>query len=594
MKIFLGGVLLIGGVFLGGWLVSKNFIPQEILNIAGIGNDSPSVSQSDSGSKEKEVLYWVAPMDPNYRRDKPGQSPMGMDLIPVYAGGADKGSDDGADVTVSAAVVNNLGVRTVTAKPHNLERRIDTVGYVSFDETQINHIHLRTDGWIEQLVVKAEGERVKKGQLLFEFYSPTLVNAQEEFLQSVATKNKQLVNASELRLQSLGMSRYQINQIRKSGKMRLRTAVHAPQDGIVSELNVRQGMRVTPKTTIMSLADLHHVWLQTEVFERQAEWVTLGGRAEATLSYLPGKTWKGTVDYIYPTLTATTRTLKVRLRFSNPEERMKPNMYAKVSIYGAPKENRLAIPREAVIRSGNGERIILALGEGRYKARMIRTGMESNGLVEVLSGLRDGEKVVTSAQFLIDSQASLSGSLDRMEDADGHEDMDGMEHLPKEQAQTAPTAGIGVLREIMADERKVKLTHEPIPALNWPAMTMDFALADGVAVPTLDLGSKVRFEILALDEYTYEITKIAADHATVITAHGILRQILADENKLNITHDPITELKWPTMTMNFPLASGVSVAALKPEQRIVFQLRKIGEFEYEIAKIKAASGEAAP
>ncbi|MBF0383670.1 MAG: efflux RND transporter periplasmic adaptor subunit [Magnetococcales bacterium] len=594
MKIVLGGVLLIGGVLLGGWLVSQQFIPQEILMIIGQGKSSATVLQSDTGVKEKEILYWVAPMDPNYRRDKPGQSPMGMDLIPVYAGGEDNDGDNGADVTISAAVVNNLGVRTASVKHVDLERRIDTVGYVSFDETQINHIHLRTDGWVERLVVKAEGERVKKGQLLFEFYSPTLVNAQEEFLQSVSAKNKKLVGASELRLQSLGMSRYQIDQIRKAGKIRLRVAVHAPQDGIVSKLNVRQGMQVTPKNTIMSLADLKHVWLQTEVYERQSNWVTLGGRAEARLAYLPEKTWKGQVDYIYPTLTAKTRTLKVRLRFLNPEERMKPNMYAKVSIYGAPKKNTLAVPREAVIRSGQGERIILALGEGRFQAKKIRTGMESNGLVEILSGLENGDKVVTSAQFLIDSQASLSGSLERMEEVEEHKEVGGIKHLPATESQAPPISSAGVLRMIMPDERKVKLSHEPIPALNWPAMTMDFTLADEVEVPTLDLGAKIRFEMRALDEYTYEITKISADHEIIIKAHGTLRQILTAENKVNITHAPIPELQWPTMTMNFPLASGVSVTALKPEQKVVFQLRKIGEFEYEIIQIQAASVEAAP
>jgi membrane fusion protein, copper/silver efflux system len=514
MKIVSGGVLLIAGVLLGGWLVSQALIPQELLIIMGIGDGTITAKQSDSLAKTKEILYWVAPMDPNYRRDKPGQSPMGMDLIPVYAGGGGSDSDDGTDVIISASVVNNLGVRTAKAQHVDLERRIDTVGYVAFDETNINHIHLRTDGWIEKLVVKTQGERVKKGQLLFTVYSPTLVNAQEEYLQSVSTQNKKLMNASELRLQSLGMSRGQIAQIHKSGKVRLQVAVYSPQDGIVSKLNIRQGMRVTPKTTIMSLADLHHIWLQTEIFERQADWVTLGGRAEATLSYLPGKTWKGKVDYIYPILTEKTRTLKARLRFLNPQERMKPNMYAKVSIFGEPKKNTLAIPREAVIRSGKGERIILALGEGRYKAKMIRTGMESNGLIEVLWGLKSGDRVVTSAQFLIDSQASLSGSIERMEEIENPQNMEAMEQMPKEQAQqqpqAAPIAGIGVLRKIIKDERKIKITHEPIPALKWPTMTMDFPLASGISVTDLKTETKVSFQLRKIGEFEYKIVHIKA------------------------------------------------------------------------------------
>ncbi len=399
MKIVSGTIVLIGGIVVGGWLVGQGVIPESLLPTMDHALQPLSTPGMGSAEPGMEGSQRVDPQDPN---------------LLLASSRSDKQPDEKlaeADVTISASMVNHLGVRTATVKAHDLKRRIDTVGYISFDETQISHIQLKADGWIERLAVQAEGERVKKGQLLFEFYSPALVKAQEEFLQAISTRNKQLIRAAELRLQSLGLNRHQIERVRKMNRVYLRVAFYAPQDGIVSELLVRQGIRVSANMTIMSLADLSHVWLQTEVFERQADWVVPGADAQAHLSYLPGTTWQGRVDYIYPSLTPKTRTLKVRLRFENPDERMKPNMYAKVSIFGEPKEGVLAIPREAVIRSGKGERTILALGEGRFKARTIRVGMESDGLVEVLSGLEKGEKVVTSAQFLIDSQASLSGGL---------------------------------------------------------------------------------------------------------------------------------------------------------------------------------------
>lgn len=415
MKKMVGGLLILAiGIVLGGLLDLRHsgFLSTLIPHLGRKGAPD-TVEAAPAKPAEKKILYWVAPMDPNYQRDAPGKSPMGMDLIPVYA--EEGAAEDDTAIKISPSVVNNLGVRTALVQRQNLERRVDTVGYVGFDETKITHIHLRTDGWVERLLVKSEGEHVENGQLLFQYYSPTLVNAQEEFLQGVESGNKRVVNASEQRLISLGMSEQQIKQLIKTKDVQNLVSIYAPQHGIVSKLSIREGMRVKPEMDIMTLANLKSVWLQTAVFERQADWIMLGGRAEARLPHLPGEVWKGKVDFIYPTLDAKTRTLQVRLQFDTPDKRIKPNMYAKVVIFAPPKENILTIPREAVIRSGRGERVVLALGEGRFKSRAIRTGMESEGMLEVLAGLESGEKVVTSAQFLIDSQASLKGSLDRME-----------------------------------------------------------------------------------------------------------------------------------------------------------------------------------
>lgn len=369
----------------------------------------PAVTVAEE-AKEKEVLYWVAPMDANYRRDKPGKSPMGMDLIPFYAGA----EEDGSTVSISPTVVQNLGVRTAKAELTRLWRGIDTVGYVDYDESKVSHIHLRTEGWIEKLSVKSEGERVKKGDFLFDIYSPKLVNAQQELVTALATGNKGLIRATKERLSALGISSSQIRKLEKTNKVKQRISIYAPQDGVVSNLPVREGMFVKPSQKVLTLGDLSSVWLLAEVFERQSQWVEVGQQAEVRLSYLPGKLWQGVVEYIYPSLDAKTRTLKVRLRFDNPGERLKPNMYANVKIFGGAKENTIVIPIEGLIRTGREDRVIVSLGEGKFEARQVIAGIESGDFVEIINGINDGDNIVTSGQFLIDSEASMRGSIVRM------------------------------------------------------------------------------------------------------------------------------------------------------------------------------------
>lgn len=372
-----------------------------------LGAQSSSLA-ADNG---EDVLYWVAPMDPNYRRDKPGKSPMGMDLVPVYA---DKNTESGT-VRIEPEVVQNLGVRTATAERTQLWRGIDTVGYVDYDESQVSHIHLRTEGWIENLAVKSEGERIRKDERLFDLYSPELVNAQQEFVTALSSGNKSLIRASKLRLAALGVSDSQIKQIEKTRQTKQHISVYAPQDGVVSSLMVREGMFVKPSVNVMSLGDLSSVWLLAEVFEKQAQWVRTGQDAEVRLSYVPGHVWQGKVEYIYPSLDPKTRTLKVRLRFDNPDEGLKPNMYANVRIFGGPKENIIVIPLEGLIRTGRDERVIIDLGEGRYEAREVVSGIESGNYVEIIRGVDEGERVVTSGQFLIDSEASMRAGIKRMQ-----------------------------------------------------------------------------------------------------------------------------------------------------------------------------------
>ena len=364
-----------------------------------------------SENGEREILYWVAPMDANYRRDKAGKSPMGMELVPVYA---DEAGSDGSSVTIAPEVIQNLGIRTAVAERSRLWRSIDTVGYVDFDESKVSHIHLRTEGWIEHLAVHSEGDRIRKGEKLLELYSPELVNAQSEFVQALAGGNRSLIQASQERLSALGIPAEQIKTLKKSRKVNQNIVIRAPQDGVVSNLAVRHGMFIKPDKQVMSLADLSSVWLVAEIFERQADWVKVGQTAEVSLAFLPGHTWDGQVEYIYPSLDPKTRTLKARLRFPNPDEALKPNMYANVKIYGGAKDDVIVIPVEALIRTGREERVVIALGDGRFESRTVTAGIESGDWVAIIEGVQPGDRVVTSGQFLIDSEASLKASTQRM------------------------------------------------------------------------------------------------------------------------------------------------------------------------------------
>lgn len=376
--------------------------------VFGPGADAPRAARTQA---EREILYWVAPMDPSYRRDGPGKSPMGMDLVPVYA---DEVDAQPGTVSIDPAVVNNLGVRTAAADFGPLSRRIETVGYVSYDEDTVHHVHTRVEGWIERLVTKASGEPVQAGQLLFELYSPTLVNAQQEYLAALRSNNNGLLTASRDRLDALGVTRGEIDALQRDRQVRQRVHVYAETDGVIAQLGVREGIYVTPATEIMSIARLDRVWVIAEVFERQAGWVKPGQRAEVQLDYVPGQTWAGTVDYVYPELDPKTRTLRVRLRFENEAATLRPNMFARVTVHGDSTGDVVHVPREALIRGGATDRVVVALGQGRFRSQAVTVGIESGDRVAILDGLSAGEQVVTSGQFLIDSESNIGSALERM------------------------------------------------------------------------------------------------------------------------------------------------------------------------------------
>ncbi len=465
-----------------------------------------------------EPLYWVAPMDPNFRRDAPGKSPMGMDLVPVYPDQQNQSSGGAGAVSISPEVVNNLGVRIARAEQKLLNTKITTVGYVKYDEDQLLHIHPRVEGWIEKLYVKAAGDPVKKNQPLYQIYSPALVNAQEELVLALDRNNTRLIAAAQERLAALQLPKPVISQIVKTKKVQQTIQFSSPQDGVVDNLNIREGFYVGPGTTIMSIGKLDHVWVEAEVFERQSHLVKQGLPVAMSLAYLPGKIWRGVVDYIYPTLDPKTRTLKVRLRFENPEKRLKPNMFAQVKIYLNESQPTLVVPRESVIRTGNSDRVVLALGEGRFKSIEVKIGDFDEQYIEILSGLQVGDEVVSSAQFLLDSESSKNSDFKRM-------------HFQAELSQahsqnnTVTATVNGVINNLDPESNIVNITREAIPKWQRGPATLDFKLAKHLDMNQLKIGNEINFtfevaggEFTIIEVLSYSDNDSKVEHSSNGTA----------------------------------------------------------------------------
>ncbi|TDR17443.1 efflux RND transporter periplasmic adaptor subunit [Marinicella litoralis] len=387
-----------------------------------------SVDQKNNASastkNEKVPLYWVAPMDPNYRRDEPGQSPMGMDLIPYY-GDSNSAEDNPGAIKISPNVVNNLGVRTARAEIRSVGSNITAMGLVKYNEEQMFHIHPRVEGWIETLYIKSSGQTVEKDQALYEMYSPELVNAQEEFILALKRGNDRLIQAAEDRLKSLQFTSEQIKQLKQSRVTKQKVTFYSQHQGVVTDLPIRAGFYVKPGMTLMSVAQLENIWVEVDVLEKQATMIQLTQSVDMTLEYLPGRIWHGQVDFIYPSMDPMTRTLKIRLKFENVDQVLRPNMFAQVNIHTIGDHDVLVVPAEAVIRTGQADRLVLALGSGQFKSVKVTIGSAYDDYIEIIDGIAVDDQVVISAQFLLDSESSKSSDFKRMsEPAMDHSKMD--------------------------------------------------------------------------------------------------------------------------------------------------------------------------
>lgn len=360
---------------------------------------------------ERKVLYWYDPMQPEQHFDAPGKSPfMDMELVPRYA-------DEAGSTTVGIdpRMVQNLGIRTTRVKRGKFDRRVDAVGAVAVDERRIVAVEFRAAGWVERLNLRAVGDPVRRGQIIAGIYAPELYAAQEELLLAANVGDPALVSASRRRLSLLGLSEEQIDAVLKTRQARRQVLVPAPAAGVVLELNVREGSQILPGTPLVRIADLARIWISVEIPESQGAWIDEAGAAEVRLAVQPGKVFNGSVEYVYPNLEQQTRTVRARISLDNPDLVFKPGMYADVTLIGSPRADALLVPTEAVIRTGERNVVILAEGDGRFRPALVQVGADREGQTEILSGLEEGEAIVVSGQFLIDSEANLRGALARMQ-----------------------------------------------------------------------------------------------------------------------------------------------------------------------------------
>ena len=378
--------------------------------------EQPKMAMAKS-SKEKKIKYWVAPMDANFRRDEPGKSPMGMDLVPVYEeaeGSMDASADSGLPkITINSSTAQNMGVRIEKATINELSRTIKTIGSITYNEDSLHHIHVRANGWVEQVYTQSLGDPVTKGKTLLEYYSPDIVAAQKDLLVSKRAGGSSLASASKTRLRDLNVPDSVIEKISRTGESQNRIPIIANHSGVVTSIGIKNGMYITPGTEIYTIADLSSVWVIVDVFEHQLTWVKVGNKAAIKVQGVPERDWEGTVEYIYPELNPKTRTLKVRLKIDTPQQLLKPNMFADVTLFTKDKQ-ALTVPSEAIIYYENSPRVVKVVAENKYQPVEVKIGMKSNGRVEIVEGIDNGDDILVSGQFMIDSESNLQASFRRL------------------------------------------------------------------------------------------------------------------------------------------------------------------------------------
>jgi len=402
--LILGGIIGAGGLYL---------IPRYM------GGKGSSVHTAGNKKDGRKILYYKGPMNPSYVSKTPGKSPMGMDLIPVYEGEEDTSTP--GTVKIDPVTMQNIGVRTATVKRRMLVKTTRTVGRVTYDEKRVYHIHTKIDGWVEKLYFDFTGQKVKKGDKLLEFYSPKLISAEEEFLlaRSMAERMREvrrtsLVDLSKRRLELWDVPEAQIKELEETGKVKRTLHILSPVTGIIVDKPVVEGMYVRPGRNLYTIADISRVWVYADIYEYELPWIKLGQGVEMTLASYPGEVFHGKVSFVYPFVEPKTRTIRVRIAFDNPEFKLKPDMYADVSLNSVIDKHAIAVPREAVLLSGKRSLVVLSLGNGKFMPHDVVLGAETEDYYEVRSGLKSGDVVVTSAQFLIDSESNLKEAVSKM------------------------------------------------------------------------------------------------------------------------------------------------------------------------------------
>jgi len=410
----------------GGYLIttaSQN-PDQQASNKVAVKGDGPCAGGA-------QPLTWRNPMNPSVTSPTPQKDSMGMDYIPVCA---DNGADDAAGnapagtVRIDPTVTQNIGVRVSKATRESLSREINTVGRVTFDETKLVTLHPKVEGWVDKLFIDKTGENVKQDTMLLSFYSPQLVATQEEYLLALSNWQqlkdspyadirggaKRLLESSLDRLRFFDVAEHQIKALEKTHKVRKSMHIHAPAAGVITKIGAREGAHVSPSSELYQIADLSRVWVLADLYEYEISWVKMGDEAALSISSQPGRTFIGHITYIYPYLDPKTRTNKVRIEFDNAEGLLKPDMFGDVSITARANKLGLFVPKEAVLITGKKNHVFVQTKPGNFEPRTVRMGVRTDALIEILDGIQDGELVVTSGQFLIDSESSIREAAAKM------------------------------------------------------------------------------------------------------------------------------------------------------------------------------------
>ena len=395
-----------------------------------MGMDYIPVYADDSKPKKKDVLFYRNPMNPAITSPVMMQDDMGMDYIPVYADGG--ASDEPAGtVTIDPVTVQNIGVRTALAETRSLSRTLNGLGRVDFNEERLARLHPKTSGWIEELKIDETGKRVNKDTILLGIYSPELVAAQQEYLVALnnweAVRNsasaqmkrssKTILDSALERLQLFDVAEHQIKELKQSRKTKKQLHIHSPFEGRIMHIGAREGQYVTPKDEIYLIADLSRIWVNVDVFEDELSWLKVGDSAEMRVRAEPGRTYEGKITFIHPVLNPKSRTVQVRLEFDNADLSLKPGMFANVTLYVDPQSGAVVVPTEAIIRSGSREQVFVVREPGKFEPREVTLGVSAQGLTQILTGVDAGEEVVTSSQFLIDSESKLREATAKMMEA---------------------------------------------------------------------------------------------------------------------------------------------------------------------------------
>lgn len=521
------GLTLLAAVGAGSYLLGRHAAGTAAQAAATPHAASPADITDTHGARR--ILYYRNPMGLPDTSPTPKKDSMGMDYIPVYAdeSAATEGELPGF-VRISAQKVQKLGVRTEEAAPRVLQRTLRAAGRVAPDERRVSLIAPRFEGWVERLHVNATGQRVERGQPLFEVYSPELLLAQREYaialqgeqaLQATGSEGaagmKRLAEAALARLRNWELQPEDLAALTESPQstqVRRTLPLRSPVSGIVTEKKAVQGMRFAPGEVLYQVTDLSSVWVLADVFEQDIAEVTPGARARITLAAHPGRDFSGTVDYVYPTLDEKTRTVPVRIVLANPQHLLKPAMYAQVELQSRATAPVPAVPDSALIDSGRRRIVLVQRGEGRFEPREVQTGQQGEGYVEVRQGLQAGERVVVAANFLIDAESNLQAALQAMSPAAA---ASSAASVAASGAKADAKAGTGVvhpargrIEEVDAAAGTLMLEHEPVAALAWPAMTMEFRLANPALLGTLKPGAAVDFDFVERAPGEWVITRL--------------------------------------------------------------------------------------